>query len=399
MSMRSGFPLLLLCAACMTDGAGTYVPGGEGLDRSARRRYREAVRRERRGDPEEAREILDALCAAHPLRLGIHLHRLRLVRRLEGPDAAAALYDPPPPGIDPERAGILAELARLPAGDPARRKELLEYAAGREPGEPFWMLGLADVAITTHDLLVARANNERSLGQVQDAERTLAESRAALDGARKAAREAAALDAGLAEAQLMLGFIETRAAGVASDPDARDAHREQAVEHGERAIRLDPGSIEGRINLAEAYLYFNRHGKAIEVLTVASELAPRDPRIWNNLGYTYYAIGQLAEAIRCYELALLHAPEDVRIRVALSDCERRRGRTGEAVAQLEQARGEAGGDRELLATIAFKLGAIHEFEGRYAQAVEEYERYIELGGEQAAKARSRVRHIFEHAFE
>ena len=135
------------------------------------------------------------------------------------------------------------------------------------------------------------------------------------------------------------------------------------------------------------------------MLTVAADLAPRDPRIWNNLGYTYYAIGQLGEAIRCYELALFHAPDDVRIRVALSDCERRRGRNEEAVRQLERARSEAGGDKDMLATIAFKLAAIHEFEGRYSEAVEEYERYIELGGEQAAKARSRVRHIFEHAFE
>jgi len=399
MLVRPSILLLLFAVACQTGSHGLYVPGGEGMDRSARRKFREAVHRERRGDVEGARELLDELCGAHPLRLGIHLYRLRIVRRLEGPETAAALYDPPPPGIGPERAGILAELARMPADDPSKRKDLLEYAVSREPDEPFWRLGLADVALTAHDLLVDRSRTERSLGQVQAAERSRAEARAALDRARAAAEKAAALDPELAEAALVLAFIETRAADVAADPDARDAHRQRAVEEGERCLKLDPDSLEGRINLAEAYLYFNRYGKAAQVLTVASEMAPKDARVWNNLGYTYYAIGQLAEAIRCYQLALRFAPEDVRIRVALSDCERRRGRTDLAVQQLEQARSEAKDDRAMLATIAFKLAAIHEFEGRYPEAVEEYERYIELGGEDAAKARSRVRYIYEHAFE
>ncbi|MHC4409843.1 MAG: tetratricopeptide repeat protein [Planctomycetota bacterium] len=397
--MRLVLSSLLLLAACVSDGKGLYVPGGEGLDKKTRRKYREAVRLERRGEVQEARRILDDLCGALPLRLGIHLHRLRLVRKLEGPDAAARLYDPPPPGIDAERAGILVEIARLPADDPAKRKAILEYAATREPAEPFWKLGLADAALTAHDLLVERARSERALGAVQAEVRSLAEARAVLDRARSEAQAAADLDPKLAEAQLMLGFIETRAADVAPDPDARDEHRNKAVEHCERCLKLNPDSLDGRINLAEAYLYFNRYGKAAEVLTAASEMAPRDPRIWNNLGYTYYAVGQLGEAINCYEQALLYAPDDVRIRVALSDCERRRGQTEEAVKQLERARGEAGGDKQMLSTIAFKLAAIHEFEGRYSQAVEEYERYIKLGGPHAAKARSRVRYIYEHAFE
>jgi hypothetical protein len=53
------------------------------------------------------------------------------------------------------------------------------------------------------------------------------------------------------------------------------------------------------------------------------------------------------------------------------------------------------GDRVLEAEIAFKLAAIHEFERRYREAVKEYEHHIELGGHDAAKARSRIRHIYE----
>ena len=58
-------------------------------------------------------------------------------------------------GLD--RAAILADLARSPRDDPARAKTILEYATTREPKEPFWPLCLADLALTTHDLVMDRA--------------------------------------------------------------------------------------------------------------------------------------------------------------------------------------------------------------------------------------------------
>jgi hypothetical protein len=70
-----------------------------------------------------------------------------------------------------------------------------------------------------------------------------------------------------------------------------------------------------------------------------------------------------------------------------------------ALEELERARGDAGDDRALLAEIAFKMAAIQEHERRYEDAVLNYQRHIDLDGRDAAKARSRIRHIYEHAYE
>ncbi|MFQ5845882.1 MAG: hypothetical protein ACE5JG_12940, partial [Planctomycetota bacterium] len=70
-----------------------------------------------------------------------------------------------------------------------------------------------------------------------------------------------------------------------------------------------------------------------------------------------------------------------------------------ATDQLLQARRDAAGDPKLLAVSAFKLGALYEHAREYRRAIDYYEEHIELGGAHSAKARSRIRHIYEHAFE
>ena len=385
--------------ACATNGQPPYVPGGSDIDDRARTRYRDIVELERKGDEERALKDLSRLCADYPNQLGLHLHRLRLARTVKSAEYAASLYEPAPAGVDPARAEVLAALARTPADPPAPRRSLLEFAISREPEEPFWHLGMADVLLTAHDLTVQRAERERELGQVQAGVESRREARSVLDDARKQAARAVELDQHLAEAHIMLGYIESRAADMTNEPDQRDELRGKARDRFKAALKIDPESLLARIDLADAYLYFNDYGSAARELEIAARLAPRDPRVWSNLGYTFHAIGQLDDAIECYQRALQYAPKDIRMRVALSDCERRQGRTKEAVKQLLQAREEAGEDLELRALIAFKLAAIHEFAGRYREAIDEYERYIQLGGEEAAKARSRVRHIYEHAFE
>ncbi|MHC4932657.1 MAG: tetratricopeptide repeat protein, partial [Planctomycetota bacterium] len=181
--------------------------------------------------------------------------------------------------------------------------------------------------------------------------------------------------------------------------DSRDQWREKAEEHYLQAVHIDPGSVAARLDLAENYLYFDRYSEAADHLLDASALAPSEPMIWNNLGFTYYATGRLSSAVSCYEKALELEPQNARSRTALSDCLRRLGRVSDAAAELTRAREDAGEDRDLQAEIAFKLGAIHEHESRYRQAVQEYRRHVDLGGKDTAKARSRIRSIYETAFE
>jgi tetratricopeptide (TPR) repeat protein len=387
----------LLAAACAATPRSTYVPGGGELPGEARALYGRAVDRELAGRTEDALALFDELCSRYPLQLAFHLRRLRLARVLEGAEYAAGLYDPAPPGVDAQRADILAALARAPENDVSARRGVLEFAAEREPDEPLWLLGLVDVDLAAYDETVRRGARERELGRIDVAKATAEEARVVLDRARAEASRALELTPELAEAQLLLGYLATREADAAPDVDTQDALRERAQGYFERAVAIDPACLAGYVNLAENHLHFDRFTEAGKALREAAAIAPVEPLVWNNLGYTYYATGRLDDAVVAYRTALELEPRAARVRTALSDCLRRQGDAKAATRELERARADVGEDRALRAEIAFKLAAIHEHEGRYREAVREYERHIELGGADSAKARSRVRHIFEGA--
>jgi tetratricopeptide (TPR) repeat protein len=356
------------------------------------------VAKERARDVPGALKILDDLATRYPLHLGIHLYRLQLARR-SGVEAAAGLYDPPPPGVDPERAAVLVALARTPEEDVTGRMAILEAASVREPANPFWLLAVADVRLAAHDAVVRRAEEEHALGRIQESAQSFAEAARLVEEARRDAETALQYDANLAEAHLLLGFLWTRKADLLPQRERRDEMRLAAEYHYDEALRLDPANLAARINLAENLLYFGRYPAADDQLEKAVRIAPEEPLVWINMGFSAYSTGRLEKALDCYAEAMRLEPGNGRVRAAYADVLRRVDRADEAVKELEQARRDATGDRELEADIAFKLGTIHEYEKRYALAVKEYERYIELGGRDAAKAKSRIRHIYETAFE
>jgi tetratricopeptide (TPR) repeat protein len=385
----------LLLAACSGTPKSDYVPGGEAMPPRKRAEYRRAVAKEQASEREEALRILGDLAAARPLDLGIHLHRLRLARELHGPEAAAALYERPPPGVDPERAAVLVALARTPEDDVAARMAILESATAREPANAFWRLALAHVRLAAHDAIVVRAEEQRSLGRLQESAQSYVEAARLAEEARQDAETALQYDPGLAEAHLLLGYLWTRKADLLPQRDRRDELRNVADYHYRETLKLDPASVAARIDLAENLLYFGRYSDAEDELEIALRLAPKEILVWNNLGYAAYATGRSEKAVEYYEEALKLDARNARIRTALADALRRLDRPEDAIKELERARADAWEDKALLATIAFKLGAIHEYDRKFAEAVEEYQRHIDLGGPDAAKAKSRIRHIYE----
>ena len=232
-----------------------------------------------------------------------------------------------------------------------------------------------------------------------------AEAKALLEAARTYAERSFELDAKLAEAQVMIGYIHTREADATEDTDARDELRTKAAARYDAALALDAEMVPALLNRAENRIYFHQYTPAIEDLEKAAALAPKEPLVWGNLGSLYYRLGHLKAARLSYETVLEIEPNDARSRTALADCLRREGRTKKAVEELNRARNDAGEDHTMQAEIAFKLGAIYEYEKRYRAAVQEYEMHIshvEQGGlpsSSASKARSRIRHIIDHAFE
>lgn len=393
--MRPFVFCLLLAVACSTTRPPLYAPGGGSLPPAARKLYQAARQAERNGEQERAARLYTDLCSAWPLRLGFHLARLRHACRWQGPAAAAALYNPPPPGVGADRADLLSHLAALPEDDLAQRRTFLDFATAQEPREALWRLAVADLELRSHDTVIARAKRQRDLGAVVESQASYDEAEVILERARQEAETALQLDAGLAESQLLLGYISTRMADIQRTVEKREEWRREADSHYHAALEIDPESIEARINLAENAFYFDEYDVAFRELKTATELAPRDPRAWSSLGAACYRMGRIGEAKGAYAEALAIEPANARVRAALADCLWRSGDMDEAIAELEKARTDAGEDRALIADIAFHLAAIHEQNGRLDLAIGEYRRHIELGGRDSAKAQSRITRLYE----
>lgn len=167
------------------------------------------------------------------------------------------------------------------------------------------------------------------------------------DDAEKAAREAIAIDAENPDAHRVLGLIFAAradggggrgqgAAAQASADNARQAiiHLEKAtvstastsdinlfftlgrlyvrtndnpkaIQALQRVVALNPGSVQGRLTLAQAYIAENNLNAAIASLEEAAE---EDPRVAATLGQYLEQAGRAADAAKAYTLALESAP-------------------------------------------------------------------------------------------
>jgi Flp pilus assembly protein TadD len=79
----------------------------------------------------------------------------------------------------------------------------------------------------------------------------------------------------------------------------------------------------------------------------ALKLSPKDAKIWNDAGYSYYLQGRWADAERTLKTAFHLAPADERIRTNLGMTLAAEGRTKEALPLLSQSNGEAIGHANL----------------------------------------------------
>ncbi|MHC4959653.1 MAG: tetratricopeptide repeat protein [Planctomycetota bacterium] len=397
--------LLAFLAACSSPPRSQYVPGGADLPEQTRKDYRRVLALERNGDREDALELVSLLCQRHSTRLAFHLRRVRLLRELEGPSAAEAAYRTPPTGVDPTRAEILTRLATVDRDELSDVMDVLDHAVAKEPDEALWHLALADVKLSEFDATVARADREKAAGRPVRSKDEVEKARGQMAVAKGHAERALDLDKNLAEAHLMRGYLATREADLAEAFEGRETLRREAREYYSAALDLDPEMLAALLDRAENAQYFDDFTQALKDLETAKRIAPREPDVWNNLGMINYETGRLSDAADCYRRVLELRPDAARARAALADCLRLQGSLKEARQELEKARGGAAKDDALLAEIDFKLGAIYEYEQRYREAVEAYERHIRhlekagMPDSRGDKARSRIRHIRRHAFE
>lgn len=132
-------------------------------------------------------------------------------------------------------------------------------------------------------------------------------------------------------------------------------HADAALAHRRLASALDR---QGRFSEAEPHYRKAQH------------LAAKDPRVWNDSGYSYYLQGRLEEAENSLRTAARLAPDDARIRTNLGMVLAAAGKTRDALPLLSNNQGDAIGH----ANLGYLLAAT----GQYDLARREYQEALLL---------------------
>ncbi len=129
------------------------------------------------------------------------------------------------------------------------------------------------------------------------------------------------LDRAVLEYQQALTVVETTRRGPFRPADEALAHRRMA------------GALDRLGRFAQAEVHYKK----------ALKLSPKDPKVWNDAGYSYYLQGRWADAERTLKTAKKLAPDDERIKLNLGLALAAAGRPDEAFPLLSLANGDAVG--------------------------------------------------------
>ncbi len=121
---------------------------------------------------------------------------------------------------------------------------------------------------------------------------------------------------------------------------------EAALSEYQQALAACEHKGFGRTRSADEALAHRRIGNALDRLGRFAQaemhykkslrLSPRDPKIWNDAGYSYYLQGRWADAERTFKSGSRLAPEDVKLKTNLGLTLAAAGRTNEALPMLSQ---------------------------------------------------------------
>jgi len=122
--------------------------------------------------------------------------------------------------------------------------------------------------------------------------------------------------------------------------------------------------------IAAAYDRLGRFAQAETHYKKALKLNPKDSKIWNNAGYSYYLQGRHADAERALKIAEKLAPDDARIKVNLGLAMAAGGKIKEAMPYLSRS----GGDAAAHANLGYLLAST----GQTELARQQYQKALEV---------------------
>jgi Tfp pilus assembly protein PilF len=149
---------------------------------------------------------------------------------------------------------------------------------------------------------------------------------------------------------------------------------DRAVQEYQDALKVAEGRGHGELTAADEALAHRRIASALDRMgqfrqsethyRKAQKLAPKDPKVWNDAGYSDYLQGRWVEAERSFRTALKLAPGDARVRTNLGMTLAAAGKTEEALSLFSTNQGDAIGH--------VNLGYLLASSGQYQRARQEY---------------------------
>ena len=180
------------------------------------------------------------------------------------------------------------------------------------------------------------------------------------------AHKAASLDGYLASGHIALGLASLNSGDSAgAEKEFRDA------------IELDPKNPVPHRRLGRLYVGNGKEAQGVAEIQRALELGPNDWRNYTELGVNDYKKGRYPQAVANFQRALQLEPDSVLLLKNLGGIFHDMGRDDDAVATLQRAL-----EIKPSADTFTNLGTIVFYQGHYGQAVDAFEKAVNIGANQ-----------------
>ncbi len=149
---------------------------------------------------------------------------------------------------------------------------------------------------------------------------------------------------------------------------------DDAIQHFQAALQVNPNSDEVKFDLADAYFHKRLYSQALEAAEQVSEQGRKDDAYLALLGDIYVHLGDAARAAEIYRDAIRRNPDNDQGYLALALLEFRGRDIAGAKQTLLQGQARIPGSGKIL----WGLGLASALEGNTAKAEEQFERAVDL---------------------